>query len=65
MQQLVTIVKIKRLDPNSTLKPSCIPCTSASSLALKLAKISGAPAPKANKVTPASDSESLNVFAIL
>ena len=64
IQELVTIERIKRLDPSSTPKPSYMPSTSASSLALKLAKMSGDPAPNASKVTPAKDSESLKVFAI-
>ena len=64
IHELVTIERMKRLDPSKTPSPSYMPSTSASSLALKLAKMSGEPAPKANNVTPASDSESLNVFAI-
>ncbi len=41
-----------------------MPSGSASSLADRLANTSGAPAPKAKKVTPASDSEIRNVFDI-
>lgn len=64
IHELVTTERINRLDPSNTLRPSYIPLRSAPSLALKLAKISGAPAPNANKVTPASDSDNLNVFDI-
>jgi len=65
MHELVTMDKMKRLEPSNTPSPSCMPSTSASSLALKLEKISQEPAPKANNVTPASDSESLKFLAIL
>ncbi len=54
---------MNRLEPKRTAKPIYIP--SASSLALRLAKTSGAPAPNARSVTPANDSESLKVFDIL
>ena len=64
MHELVTIDKMKRLEPSNTPSPSYMPSTSASSLALKLEKISLAPAPKASNVTPARDSESLKFFAI-
>jgi len=60
----VTPAKINKLDPKRTDKPSWMPSMSASSLADKLAKTSGAPAPNARRVTPASDSDSLNVFEI-
>lgn len=64
MHELVTIDKMKRLEPSNTPSPSYMPSTSESSLALKLEKISLAPEPKASNVTPASDSESLKFFAI-
>ena len=55
---------MNKLEPSNTASPSWIPSISASSLADRDANTSGAPAPKANKVTPASDSESLNVLEI-
>ncbi len=64
IHELVTTERMKRLDPSNTLTPSQIPLRSAPSLALKLANMSGAPAPNANKVTPARDSDSLNVLEI-
>lgn len=60
----VTAASMKRLEPSRTANPSWMPSMSASPLADKLAKTSGAPAPNASKVTPASDSDSLNVFDI-
>lgn len=53
----VTIARMNRLEPNSTDNPICTPSRSASFDALRLANTSGAPAPNASNVTPASDSD--------
>ena len=60
----VTPAKMNKLEPNNTAKPSWMPSISASSEADRDANTSGAPAPNASNVTPASDSDSLNVFDI-
>jgi hypothetical protein len=49
----VTIARMNKEEPSSTEIPMCIPSAVAPSEADKLAKTSGAPAPKANRVTPA------------
>lgn len=56
--------KMKNDDPSKTEMPISIPFVSPFEAAEIEAKTSGAPAPKASKVTPASDSDSLNVFDI-
>lgn len=60
----VTAVNMNKLEPSKTEIPNYIPSISASSLADKLAKTSEAPAPNASNVTPANDSEILNVVDI-
>lgn len=61
----LTTVSENKLEPSSTANAIWIPSTSASSLAERLAKTSGDPAPNARSVTPARDSEILNVFDML
>lgn len=60
----VTIARMKREAPSKTEIPIWIPSDEAPSEAERLANTSGAPAPKAKRVTPARLSESLNVFDI-
>lgn len=55
---------MNRLDPSKTAIAISIPSRSPPFDADKEAKTSGAPPPKASSVTPARDSESLNVFDI-
>eukprot|EP00352_Strombidinopsis_acuminata_P004653 CAMPEP_0176350768 /NCGR_PEP_ID=MMETSP0126-20121128/9727_1 /TAXON_ID=141414 ORGANISM="Strombidinopsis acuminatum, Strain SPMC142" /NCGR_SAMPLE_ID=MMETSP0126 /ASSEMBLY_ACC=CAM_ASM_000229 /LENGTH=71 /DNA_ID=CAMNT_0017700953 /DNA_START=1559 /DNA_END=1774 /DNA_ORIENTATION=+ len=55
---------MKSDDPRSTEIPMNMPDKLSASDADKDAKTSGAPAPKANSVTPAKLSESLNVLEI-
>jgi hypothetical protein len=59
-----TIARIKSDAPSSTEIPMWIPSEVAPSEADRLANTSGAPAPNANKVTPAKLSDNLKVFEI-
>ena len=58
----VTTARMNKLEPSNTAIPIWMPDASPPSEADRLANTSGAPAPKASKVTPASDSESLKVL---
>ena len=60
----VTIAKMKRAEPTKVAIPSSIPSKSPPCIALREVKTSGAPAPKANSVTPVKLSEKFNLSAI-
>ena len=64
IHELEIIARMNKLEPRSTARPIYIPSLFPPSLALKLENTSEAPAPNASRVTPASDSESLNVLDI-
>ena len=55
---------MKKDDPSRTAIAISIPSRSPPWAADREAKTSGAPPPKANRVTPASDSDSLKVLEI-